>query len=420
MAQPQFDPSWATDADYPAGSDPWSATPTRVEPSAGFSAAGFAPNTIPAAQHLNYLFGTHAEHLAQLVDMFALQWRVARATPDLFNTDNDGDAPLIVSSYEVSGSIWIPTLLLFSSDPAYVYSSRDGDVWTLRGDYSATYGGSMGPPKLWVAGTYSSAPVVLAIGDGITGDWRKYTAVGGTQTFGGNTVGAGTAIQKGAQLWNGRWVLVGTGAAQYKNDLSAGNFTAATVPGGWAGKSCSCLAQSADREEAIALATASTTVYMYTLDGITWSAGAMPVSAAWTSATYHTGLGVWIVCSDAGLVYTSAAASGPWTLQPTAPTSIRDVIQFGRNVVAVIDNSAGAYGNSNAAGNVAISSDLLTWRMFTVGSSEDHDGVQNNYGWRKLLNHDGQIVAARSRNYNSQWNSAFAFSARAPWATPTF
>lgn len=47
--------NWASDTNYPAGSDPWSATATKVAPSAGQIAAGFAPTDKPPAQWFNYI-----------------------------------------------------------------------------------------------------------------------------------------------------------------------------------------------------------------------------------------------------------------------------------------------------------------------------------------------------------------------------
>lgn len=47
---------WATDTNYPAGSETWSATPVKVAPSAGVQADGFAPTDRPPAQWINWLF----------------------------------------------------------------------------------------------------------------------------------------------------------------------------------------------------------------------------------------------------------------------------------------------------------------------------------------------------------------------------
>jgi len=54
MAFADFD--WATDTNYPAGSETWSATPTKVAPSAGVQADGFVPTDRPPAQWINWLF----------------------------------------------------------------------------------------------------------------------------------------------------------------------------------------------------------------------------------------------------------------------------------------------------------------------------------------------------------------------------
>lgn len=47
--------NWASDTNFPAGSDPWSATPTKVAPSAGQIAAGSAPGSKMPGQWFNYL-----------------------------------------------------------------------------------------------------------------------------------------------------------------------------------------------------------------------------------------------------------------------------------------------------------------------------------------------------------------------------
>lgn len=47
---------WASDTNFPAGSDPWSAQPTKVEPSASIKQRGFLPGTTPPAGWFNWLF----------------------------------------------------------------------------------------------------------------------------------------------------------------------------------------------------------------------------------------------------------------------------------------------------------------------------------------------------------------------------
>jgi hypothetical protein len=54
---------WASDANFPAGSDPWSSQPTKDEPIAGVKATGFRPGRKLPAQWLNWLFGTIIESI---------------------------------------------------------------------------------------------------------------------------------------------------------------------------------------------------------------------------------------------------------------------------------------------------------------------------------------------------------------------
>jgi hypothetical protein len=68
--------NWATDVNYPAGADTWSGTPTKVAPSAGVQADGFAPRDRPPAQWINWLFNslvTSGQDLETLVGNASLQ-----------------------------------------------------------------------------------------------------------------------------------------------------------------------------------------------------------------------------------------------------------------------------------------------------------------------------------------------------------
>lgn len=54
MAKPTDDISWASSANYPAGSDPWDGQPTTAEPVSGRKASGWEPSKKPGAQQLNW------------------------------------------------------------------------------------------------------------------------------------------------------------------------------------------------------------------------------------------------------------------------------------------------------------------------------------------------------------------------------
>lgn len=66
MTRPLISPVWATDTNYPAGSDEWSATPTKVAPSGGKVGTGVVPDTDFPAQEYNYMVGNHGAWLDHL------------------------------------------------------------------------------------------------------------------------------------------------------------------------------------------------------------------------------------------------------------------------------------------------------------------------------------------------------------------
>lgn len=62
--RPTDTPEWASDANFPAGGDPWSGTPTRVEPDPTELGTGNVPETRPPAQHHNWIKGLLADWVA--------------------------------------------------------------------------------------------------------------------------------------------------------------------------------------------------------------------------------------------------------------------------------------------------------------------------------------------------------------------
>jgi hypothetical protein len=54
MSKPVDNPVWSTDANYPAGAEPWSGTATKTEPSSGKQDEGWEPGEHPPAQYFNW------------------------------------------------------------------------------------------------------------------------------------------------------------------------------------------------------------------------------------------------------------------------------------------------------------------------------------------------------------------------------
>lgn len=135
MPAPSTTLEWATDANYPAGSDAWSGTPTGVEPSSGEKGTGFVPAERPPAQFFNWFM-----HLAGLW----VQWLAAerdRIVPFI-----GGAAGTSEWAYDAprARTIWIPPSALIiagsnmtrggsslpSSNPGVVRKNVDGSIGT--------------------------------------------------------------------------------------------------------------------------------------------------------------------------------------------------------------------------------------------------------------------------------------------------
>lgn len=66
MSRPPTTPEWSSDVNYPAGSDPWSATATKIEPTSGEKAQGAEPSVGFGAQQFNWILNEHAGWLNHL------------------------------------------------------------------------------------------------------------------------------------------------------------------------------------------------------------------------------------------------------------------------------------------------------------------------------------------------------------------
>jgi hypothetical protein len=107
-------PEWSSDATYPAGSDPWSATDTKIEPTTGEVEAGATPKTGFGAQQFNWLLNNHASALIWLMKAVTGQ---AILVQDEF-TGDPGDT--------VPDTIWEATNAAAGVLPAYIDDSAAG------------------------------------------------------------------------------------------------------------------------------------------------------------------------------------------------------------------------------------------------------------------------------------------------------
>ena len=179
------DLDWASDANYPAGSESWSATPTRVAPSAGQQAAGVAPEDVLPAQWFNWLFGNIVE-AGQALESRGLQeaWDRAEAdgvtTPHLdVGTDDlvvgtDGVPGLFkvngnTNQVEVNGTV-AAVSGAFSSTVAAVSGAFSSTLTAPLSGLSVTGGGSGTRALLFTAGVASDTPIA-------SGSWTPAATV---------------------------------------------------------------------------------------------------------------------------------------------------------------------------------------------------------------------------------------------------
>jgi hypothetical protein len=71
VSRPDSTPEWASDAAYPAGTDAWSATDTKIEPTTGEKESGATPQTGFGAQQFNWLLNNHSNALTFLMSAIA-------------------------------------------------------------------------------------------------------------------------------------------------------------------------------------------------------------------------------------------------------------------------------------------------------------------------------------------------------------
>ncbi len=74
MSKPATILEWATDANFPAGADPWSAQPNKVEPAAAKVDVGRQPTELPPAEETNWWRSMVSRFVAHLVSMRLLNW----------------------------------------------------------------------------------------------------------------------------------------------------------------------------------------------------------------------------------------------------------------------------------------------------------------------------------------------------------
>ena len=398
MSFPPIPLTWADDANFPAGADPWSGTPTKVEPTAQSKATGFTPEEPLSAEQINYLLNKfcHANNL--IVAQICSNWEPPRDLPTTVGATS-GILHYARPFWHKRARRWIHAGS--GSGGSGWYSHNFGVTWTdlaagtggvLNGGganndaASSTYGDLLlgyrgGSTNLrrfnYSAGTWGNVATGFGSGgptyimhDDVNDTWiHLQTAAGNviqcsnapdtTYVFTTRTL-AGTPVVVGGTRDVGKLVISSTGVAIFQSAAAEMNRSAnggttwalaASMPSAPSKETAYCWVP--DRQEFL-LAGADGKIYR-SLDGDTWTVRATTSivagfggvfssmeavgSAVWATWTHATGKG--------GMVF---SLDGGETWQPCGPVGT-DATASHHGYLVAGEDALCAYMHIGPAGN---------------------------------------------------------------------
>lgn len=158
MTRPTVAPDFATDTNYPAGADPWSAQPNKISPG-GIVATGFIPATFLDTSHVNFEMNNHGQWLNYLdtTSQIDAQWG-EWSSPIGASTAYAGNFQIVWSGANA------PTLSGCTSAYNAPYVVVDAPLNTNASTiYSASAGGLF-ITQSWLVAVYEADIAMSAIG----------------------------------------------------------------------------------------------------------------------------------------------------------------------------------------------------------------------------------------------------------------
>jgi hypothetical protein len=387
-------PAWATDEDYPAGADPWSASPTKVAPSSGQIADGFVPDTQPPAQWFNWFQHTIQQHLAANSAWYVHNWTPGSFVGGAFPPH--GNLPHAACTVMSAVTDGVPVLVMIDTS---------GTTWRLEHETASELSSAAetdfvsDQPRSLVGGVFGGDVTLLAVQG--SGACLQSADLGETWTSAGSVPGGADKVAH-YYLAEERWIVACEGAAKtkYSNDLATWSNGAGTGAGATHPDNPRAMADSGTA--VVLVFSTSTTLCARSSDGITWTTPALAAGGhAWQDVSYSAVRTAWMAVASDGVGAYSLDDGLAWT-EIAIPAGVKAVAAFGRFFVCTFDDGAGKT-------SIAISEDLgATWSTFVLQRDVD-DPVQN---YNKLLPWDGRIVAIGS---DSLFRRRVACSLRAPW-----
>jgi hypothetical protein len=209
VSRPDTLPEWATDTNYPAGSDPWSGLPTKRAPSAGEIAQGAEPNTGLAAQHFNYQLGLIGDWVAYLDGVAAAYFGDGSDGACVFDGTNTfafasksgNDYTLTRDVYAASMTFTLSATLRTAGYRIFCRGALDTSASALSGSIIVNYGGAAsgatggtGAPEGSVGGGSNGGTGDTSDGDHGVNIVTSYGGVGGFGDNGSFTNGDGGTV----------------------------------------------------------------------------------------------------------------------------------------------------------------------------------------------------------------------------------
>lgn len=307
--------NWASDTNYAAGSDPWAATPTKVQPSEGQIATGHIPADPAPAQFENWF----KEHISDQLKMTVSSYATA-TTLDTTDTPTIRSAAVMpdgsIRALRVTSGTTLVNKLYYESALQY---PTDFFNTTMLADYV---------PRACLALPDGN---LLAIFDDTTSDTDTHPGIidttAETLTMSGGTLANDTHLDRRSLCYTASSDIISIGSTVYKTASGGPNFSATTVTGGTV--TCNFVASDGDSTLiAVQSAAGSSRKYHLSTDGgLNYQEQALgPVKAATASdkaysrPAYLAEYGKWLISvydtvNFNGTVYESTSGtSGTWTL----------------------------------------------------------------------------------------------------------
>ena len=306
-------PSWATTVNYPAGTDDWSGSSTKVDPGTTKVANGFLPGERIAAEHLNFELNRFAQFVTYLDTIEARNWtqqvEVDVRTNVSFNA---------LEYDEANQRFWLGgTSRSGGDDEAKLFWSLNGIDWAEEGSVPTR-------PMIGALQTIQIAPSVSGIllsWDTTNGkSWFAFRATNGTWTTSTNQpadIIATFAIYNDTST---KWEIFG-----HRNGSTQPRIWTVTNTDIWVESTLTSASSHLGLITLAAIKPASSTkiainstggVWKFNLIAAAWQFTASPFASTPKGLTWWDAEGVFLVVCTGGEVYSSDDGAS-WTLRTT-------------------------------------------------------------------------------------------------------